>query len=109
MIKINVKLKLNATSMIERRLGIHNGGKVDLFIANELARRMFKYVPFRSGMLRTTTSITAKYVEYLVKYARRQYYENKGRGIRGSFWDKRMMSAEGNALIKDIQKYVTGG
>lgn len=106
---INIKLDLNPTSQIEKRLKINTGGAVDLFIANESARRMFKYVPYRTGMLRTTTSISANGVDYLVKYARRQYYENRGSGIRGRFWDKRMMGAEGQALINDIQRYVRGG
>jgi len=107
--KINVEVVLNSTKFIEQRLGINTGGRANLFLANESARRMFKYVPYRSGMLRTVVSITALWIEYLVKYARRQYYENRGSGIRGSFWDKRMMSAEGSALIKDVQRYIYGG
>jgi hypothetical protein len=105
----SVKVELNSIDSIERRLGIENNGRAQLFLANEAYRRMSKYVPFRTGKLRDTVNISPSTVDYLVPYARRQYYENRGSGIRGKYWDKKMLSAEGKQLITDVQKYVEGG
>lgn len=103
-----VKVELNSVDSIEKRLGIENNGKAQLFLANEAYRRMSKYVPFRTGKLRDTVNIAPSTIDFLVPYARRQYYENRGNGIRGKFWDKKMFSAEGRELIADVQRYVGG-
>lgn len=103
---ISIKLELNSLGQIERSLGIENNGKAQLFLANEAYRRMSKYVPFRTGKLRDTVNISPATIDYLVPYARRQYYENRGSGIRGKYWDKKMLSAEGRQLVDDVQNYV---
>lgn len=106
---MKIKVELNPISTILTSLGCDSNGRVQLFLANESARRMSKYVPLKTGMLRDTITIRADSITYEVRYAQKQYYNNKGSGIRGKFWDRRMMSAEQNQLIADVQKYVSGG
>lgn len=106
---MKIKVELKPIQNIFVSLGIQEHGKAQLFLTNEAYRRMSKYVPFRTGKLRDTTTIKPGSVTYEVKYAKRQYYNNKGSGIRGKFWDKRMMSAEQNQLTSDLQKYISGG
>jgi hypothetical protein len=104
-----ITVELNSADIIERRLGINTNGRAQLFLANETYRRQSKYVPFKTGALRDTVDVRADGIDYLVPYARRQYYENRGMGIRGKFWDKRMLSAEGSQLYQDLENYIRRG
>lgn len=103
---ISIKLELNAAGKIIDDLGLSTKGRVQKFFTNEAYRRMSKYVPFRTGKLRDTVTIEPTSITYLVPYARRQYYENIGKGIMGKYWDKKMFSAEAVQLIGDVQNYV---
>ena len=57
------------------------------FIDSEVLRLSDPYVPFRTGMLKKSgisgTVIGSGVVEYTAPHARKNYYENKGRGIEG--------------------------
>lgn len=106
---MQITIELNTVDIIERRLGINVNGRAQLFLANEFYRRVSKYVPMRTGTLRDTVDIRADSITYLVPYARKQYYTNKGSGIRGKFWDKRMLSVENSQLQQDVQNYIRRG
>lgn len=103
-----LKLELKDAGIIIDELGLSTKGKVQKFFTQESYRRMSKYVPFRTGKLRDTVTIEADSITYLVPYARRQYYENRGNGIRGKYWDEKMASVELRELISDVEKYVRG-
>lgn len=104
-----VTVQMNSASTIEKRLGINTNGRAQLFLTNEAYRRWSKYVPFKSGALRDTVDVKAGSVTHLVPYARKQYEQNKGSGIRGKYWDKKMISAEGQQLYKDLENYIARG
>jgi hypothetical protein len=106
---MKIKVELNPLQTIFVSLGIQERGRAQLYLANEATRRMSKYVPFRTGKLRDTVDIQPNFVTYLMPYARRQYYTNKGRGITGRWWRQKMMTAEGSQLIADVQNYVSRG
>lgn len=74
-------------------------------MATNCYRRMHKYVPFDTGMLAGTTKISMSSVTYLQPYARKQYNENKGKGLRGKFWDQKMISAERDVLVREVENY----
>lgn len=105
---INIKIEMDAAQKIVSRLGMQKGGQVQRFFTNEVARLCDPYIPMDTGTLKNTKKVTAEYVHYLSPYARRQYYTNKGKGLRGKYWDKRMWADRGNEIISSVQKYARG-
>jgi len=84
---------------------MQDDGKTQLFLADTCFRRMQKYVPFDTGALSTTATIKPHKVIYEQPYAHKQYTTNKGKGIRGKYWDKRMVSAEKELVVKEVEAY----
>ena len=84
---------------------MQEGGDTQLFLANTCFRRMTKYVPFETGALSTTVTVRPGSVTYEQPYAHKQYTTNKGKGIRGKYWDRKMVSAEKSAIIKEVEAY----
>ena len=88
------------------RFNMQDGGKADLFLANTCFKRMTKYVPWKTGMLATTVTVRPKSVTYEQPYAHRQYTTNKGSGLRGKYWDKKMIANERDIIVKEIESYI---
>lgn len=111
-------VKLKPTSQIKARLGIEPNGRVQKFFTNTCYKHMDKYVPQRDGNLRSIVDIQADSITYESPYARYQYYGVREDGSRpvknyttpgtGTYWDKRMVSAEMSEVIEEVQKYVGG-
>lgn len=87
------------------KFGMQENGDTQLFLANTCFRRMQKYVPFETGALSTTATVKPGSVTYEQPYAHKQYTTNKGKGIRGKYWDKKMVSAEKEVIAKEIEEY----
>lgn len=104
--EIKYTLKDFNKNKIIDKYGMEDGGQADLFLANTCFRRMTKYVPWLTGALATTVTVRPNTVTYEVPYAHRQYTENRGKGIRGKQWDKRMKNAESSAIAKEVEAYV---
>ena len=105
-LSISYELKDFNKKKIVDKYGMQEGGNSQLFLANTCFRRMQKYVPFETGTLSTTATIKPGKVTYEMPYAHKQYTSNKGKGIRGKEWDKRMVSAEKELIIKEVEAYV---
>lgn len=87
------------------KYGMQENGDTQLFLANTCFRRMQKYVPFDTGTLSTHATVRHRSVTYEEQYAHKQYTTNKGKGIRGKYWDKRMVSAEKELIVKEVEAY----
>lgn len=87
------------------KYGMQENGDTQLFLANTCFRRMQKYVPFDTGTLSTHATVRPGSVTYEEQYAHKQYTTNKGKGIRGKYWDKRMVSAEKELIVKEVKAY----
>ena len=113
-------VRMQPTSVIEAHLGIEPNGRVQKFFTNSCYRHMDKYVPMDKGALRDMVVVGNTTITYLMPYARYQYYGIRGDGTHkvnpdnyttrgtGPYWDKRMWSAEGKDIVKEVQKYVGG-
>lgn len=113
-------VKMKPTSTIVANLGLESNGKVQKFFTNSCYKHMDKYVPMDEGNLRTIVSIDNDTITYESPYARYQYYgirqdgtheinpENYTTPGTGPYWDKRMWSAEGQEIVKEVQRYVGG-
>lgn len=72
-------------------------------------RMMDKYVPYLNGPLSRTAEVTAKGVTYVQPYARYQYvgedfnHTTEVHPLATAYWDKAMMTNEGEAFTKQVQ------
>ena len=79
---------IKSTEQLLRERGLNKGGKVQKFIDSEVIRCMDPFTPFRSGTLKKSatlgTVIGSGLIKYTAPYARKNYYENAGRGTEGT-------------------------
>ena len=111
-------VKLKPTSQIKARLGVEPNGRVQKFFTNTCYKHMDKYVSMRDGNLRTVVDIQSDSITYESPYAKYQYYGMREDGSRpvsnyttpstGPYWDKRMVSAEMQDVVKEVQDYIGG-
>ena len=82
------------------------------FIDSEVLRLSAPYIPLRTGTLirsgTLSTIIGSGTVKWATPYARKQYYENKGKGKRGRLWFERMKAACKRMILQGVAK-LTGG
>lgn len=111
-------VKMQPTSQIKARLGIEPNGRVQKFFTNTCYKHMDKYVPKDEGNLRTIVDVESNSITYESPYARYQYYGMRDDGTHvvknyttpgtGPYWDKRMVSAEMQDVVKEVQDYIGG-
>lgn len=83
--------------------------KFEPLLAHEVKRLCDPYVPFDRGDLKGSARTVGGSVWYKTPYARRQYYEHKGAGLRGARWEQRMMRSKGAELTSAMQRLVERG
>ena len=114
-------VKMQPTSVIKAHLGIEPNGKVQKFFQNTCYKHMDKYVPMSDleskGDLRTIVDLSnPTQIVYESPYAHAQYIgivngsevKNYTTPGTGPYWDKRMVSAEMQDVVKEVQNYVGG-
>ena len=111
------KLQMDPTQKILLKRYLNKNGKAQAFFTKTCEKHMNKYVPFLTGNLKDITcTVKTKQIVYNAPYSRKVYYTNKGNGkqgtsyggLRGRYWDKRMMSSEGNTIVKEVANFVGG-
>lgn len=104
----NIKLKIDPADKILLKRNLNRNGKGQQFFTHEVRRLSNPYVPFLSGTLKNTAQELTNRIEYVQPYARRQYYENRGNGLRGSHWTERMWADRGKEIIQSVAAYCGG-
>ena len=109
-------VKIKPVSTIVAGLGMEPDGRVQSFFTETCYKAMDKYVPKRNGDLRTVVVLGKNYITYESEYAEYQYYGEREDGSHkvynyttpgtGSYWDKRMISADMDSVVKQVQDYV---
>ena len=112
-------VKMQPTSVIKANLGIEPNGKVQKFFTNTCYRYMDKYVPKDTGALRETVTIDSNSITYEQEYASYQYYGERKDGSHkvsnyttpgtGPYWDKRMVSADMQNVVAEVQDFIDKG
>lgn len=115
-------IKLKPSKEIISRLQIEEYGPLHKYMAERAMVRMnAKYVPEKNGVLHDTSRVDTSdcSIHYEQQYAGYQYYGQRKDGTHkivkhtkpgtGPYWDKLMMSAEGNDLRKDLEKALKSG
>ena len=110
---------MQPTSVIKTHLGINSDGRVQKFFTTTCYKAMDKFVPMDNGDLRTEVTLTSNTITYEMPYAEYQYYGMRKDGSHvvknyttpgtGTYWDKRMWTAEGQDVVKEVQKYINRG
>lgn len=107
-------MPIKPINVIKADLGIEPGGRVQRFFTETCKRYMETYVPMDTGMLRDNVEMGKDYVKYNQPYAHAQYvgivngfpvrnYTTPG---TGPYWDRRMVSAEMDQVIEQVQEEV---
>ena len=104
----NIKLKIDPADKILLKRNLNRNGRGQQFFTHEVRRLSDPYVPFLSGTLKDTAQELTNRIEYVQPYARRQYYENRGNGLRGSQWTERMWADRGKEIIQSVAAYCGG-
>lgn len=109
---------IDSLEKIKKRLKIDDNGSAQAFLVNTCYKHMDKYVPRRDGNLRTIVDINKNSITYQSVYAGYQYYGQRKDGSHkvrnyttpgtGSYWDKRMISAEIDNVVDEVQKFIGG-
>ena len=113
-------VKMKPTSVIKAHLGLDPNGRVQKFFQNTCYKHMDKYVPQDEGNLRTIVDLSnPQYIVYEMPYAKYQYYGMREDGTHvvknyttpgtGTYWDKRMVSAEMQDILKEVQDFIKRG
>lgn len=108
------QLNLYKKDEIKKKLGLEPNGKVQKYFTNTCYRYMDKYVPKDTGNLREIVTLTNDSITYEQGYAEAQYYGivnghpvvNYTTPGTGPYWDERMVSAEADDVVKEVQDYV---
>ncbi len=112
----HIKIKLDSSDKILLKRSLNRNGKAQQFFTSEVKRFSEPYVPFRNGPLKNTARVFPNRIEYIQPYAKSNYYGNKGKGtqgaenggLRGKYWDKRMMADRGKELVRSVAKFAGG-
>lgn len=98
---------LELNKLLSKR-GLEEKGKVQQFIDSEVLRLTDPYIPFDTGKLKQSgtqhTKIGSGNVIYKTPYARKQYFENKGSGLRGKQWFTRMKADHKQQILNGAIK-----
>lgn len=103
-----IKLKIDPADKILLKRSLNKNGDGQKFFTHEVRRLSDPYVPMRTGNLKNNVSELEGEIIYNAPYARRQYYENKGSGLRGSHWTERMWADQGKDIVQSTAKYCGG-
>jgi hypothetical protein len=111
--KITYTLKDFDKGRIISKFGLEHEGQTRLYAANRAFIRMHKYTPRDTNTMATTATIKPGSITYEEEYAIYQYkgytkgpvehYTTPG---TGKYWDRKMWSAEGNKLAKEVSNYM---
>lgn len=112
-------LYINSLDKIKKKLKIDDNGEAQAFMTETCYKHMNKYVPKRDDNLRTIVDIKTNSITYESNYAEYQYLGQREDGSHqvknyttpgtGSYWDRRMISAEKNDVIKEVQDFINHG
>ena len=113
-------MKMKPISTIKAQLGINPNGRVQRFFTDACFNHMEKYIPMDTGALAGTFDKGINYITYEQPYAHYQYigesvsgkplnYHKDKHPLATSYWDKKMWTAEGQIVVKEVQDYVNRG
>lgn len=104
----NVRISIDSADQILLRRKLNKNGEGQRFFTHEVRRLSDPYVPRLNGVLKDTAIEQPSSITYGQPYARRQYYEHRGNGLRGKEWDRRMWADRGPEIVKATANFCGG-
>ena len=123
-----MSITLKPHSVIMARLKVNKKGPAHAFLTATCAKAMDKYVPMDTGALaetvilngqptanvkKDTITYTQQYADYVYKGISKgggqMHYHTDKHKWAGPYWDERMISAERERIVKDVQKFIERG
>lgn len=106
---MKVTLKMDAADKVLLKRSLNKNGKAQRHFTHEVRRLAEPYIPFKTGNLANDeVSEHTDRIEYYAPYAKKQYNENRGQGLRGKMWIPRMWADRGKEIVKSVADYVGG-
>lgn len=125
-----VRVEMKPVGVILARLGIDKNGRVQRFLTETVNKRITRYMPYRAGVLSSKLKFVSSPTEITVlgPYARYQYYgkvmvgkppkqvtdtdltyDKTKHPSAGPFWDRRLMAAEKDVILREIGACIKRG
>ncbi len=105
---VRYTLKMDPTEKILMRRSMEKNGNAQRFFTHEVRRLADPYVPLRNGPLKNTAREEVTRIVYIQPYAKKQWEQNKGNGLRGKEWVLRMWVDRHGEIVKSVAVYVGG-
>lgn len=105
---MKVHLQMDPADKILLKRSLNKNGNAQKFFTHEVRKLADSYVPMRSGTLKNSAIESTTKIVYNTPYARRQWFENKGNGLRGKMWIPRMWVSRGKEIVSSVAKFVGG-
>lgn len=103
-----IKVKMDSVDDILSRRKLNKNGDAQKFLQKEIIRISDSYIPMDSGKLKESVKARDGKIVYESSYASEQYYKNKGKGLRGKHWTKRMWADRGSEIVRSLNNLVGG-
>lgn len=103
-----IKLEMDPADRILLKRKLNKNGEGQRFFTHQVRALSDPYVPFLNGSLKNTAQELVTRIEYVQPYARRQFYENRGNGLRGKEWTPRMWADRGKEIVEATAKFCGG-
>lgn len=119
--KVKVKVDVPTGAQLVDKLGLGPQGDVQMQHTRNVLNRIQKYLPYRTGAtikltiaqtdvrvpLIVTQEPQARYLYYGVsKNGHPLHYTKTKNPHAGAYWDRALSAAEGEAMARDLQRYI---
>lgn len=98
---------------IRASYGLGTSNRARQQLARQVRRRCDKYVPYDTGQLKNTATISpdGRELTYPQSYAGAQYYRNYHHSdpVRGAHWETRMLLSEKGQLLREFERTLKEG
>lgn len=104
-----IRLQIDLVDQILLKRNLNKNGRGQRFFTHEVRRLSTPYIPRLTGFLSgdsVTESVSS--ITYNAPYARRQWFEHKGNGLRGPRWTERMWPDRGKEITRAVAAYCGG-
>lgn len=124
-----ITVRLPDAAALKHRVGVDPSGPAQQFLMAIVKRCIARYMPYRTGatikLMEAQSPIDEPYIRVDTPYAKYIYYGKAMEGQppkqvtdrdlvytktknpqAGPFWDRRMMAAEGDAIVQELQDFI---
>ena len=103
---MTIKTSLFSKELLLSVRGLAYRGEVQDYIDRQVLIHCEPYIPKKTGNLIRSGSANGGNVSWRTAYAKKQYYTNAGRGLRGARWFSRMWADRGSEILKGARSVV---